>query len=76
VAANPLAISAGSLGTDDAIIAVTGKTDIPYVSNAGYTAQPLPAECRRRGTRRLHRMRTRRTDSRLSDGIYLTVRPP
>jgi hypothetical protein len=44
VAANPLAISAGSLGTDDAIIAVTGKTDIPYVSNAGYTAQTLTAK--------------------------------
>jgi len=44
VSANPVVITAGTLATDDSIIAVTGKTDIPYVSNAGYTADTLTAK--------------------------------
>jgi branched-chain amino acid transport system substrate-binding protein len=44
VSANPIVITAGTLATDNDIIAVTGKTDIPYVSNAGYTADTLTAK--------------------------------
>jgi branched-chain amino acid transport system substrate-binding protein len=44
VAAKPLLVTAGSLADDNDIIAVTAKTDIPYVSNAGFTAQTLTAK--------------------------------
>jgi len=43
VTANPIAITAGTLADDGNIIAVTSRTDIPYVSNSGFTAQTLTA---------------------------------
>lgn len=44
VTAKPVIISAGTLSDDNDIIAVTGKTDIPYVSNSGFTAETLTAK--------------------------------
>jgi len=44
VSANPTVISVGILGDDNDLIAVTGRTDIPIVANAGYTHQTLEAK--------------------------------
>jgi branched-chain amino acid transport system substrate-binding protein len=44
VTAHPVVISAGTLATDNSVIAVTGKTEIPYVSNSGFTAETLTSK--------------------------------
>jgi len=44
VTANPTAITLGILADDNDLITVTGKTDIPIVSNSAYTHQTLAAK--------------------------------
>jgi branched-chain amino acid transport system substrate-binding protein len=44
VAANPIAVTIGTLGTDSSVIDVTSKTNIPVVSNYGASQQILTAK--------------------------------